>query len=143
MAQETKNITLRLPIETVEYIESCGDEQGITQGVKNIVKKLQDFERHADLSIKNKFVPEEWKAMADALNGTLVEGQFRYSPEALIAQMEDAETYEKVCTKWDMDLTILCAKIQSLSPTQIEAIHRRIEKFWHTPDTDFDTWSKY
>ena len=139
---ETKTVTLRLPQDVADYISSRSD-YGMTDGVKDIVETLRRHERYADVEIKGRFTPEEWKFLADSLNGTLTLDDFRFVPSVLVAHNEDSQLYEGTADKWGVDLAALNAKVGALSATQVEALYRRIEKFWGHPETDLDAWAIY
>lgn len=142
MAKETKNVTLRLPVHVVEYLEKS--DYSINQAVIDAVEKLEMVEKYADRDIQNKFTEAEWKYLADSLNGTMVEGDFRFYSAALTANIEDSARYDGLDTKWDVDPEQLTTKIKALSSSAIDAIHRRVERFWNTDrPVDLDEWAKY
>lgn len=139
---ETRTVTMRLPQDVVDCITSNGDS--ITDGVKEIVRKLQTHERYATLELKGKFVPKEWCFFADSLNGTMMQDDFRYYPDALIAHNQDAQLYDDMATKWGVDLDALNEKCKHLTAAQVEALYRRIEKFWEHPNgIDLAEWGKF
>lgn len=138
---ETKNVTLRLSTEATAYILTQGNS--ITEGINNIVNQLQQHERHADLELKGKFTPEEWKFLADSLNGTMTLDDFRFSASALVAHNEESQLYEGTAIKWGVYIADLNAKCGSLTAAQVEALYRRVEKFWQHPETDLEQWATY
>lgn len=140
MAKETRTVNLRLPVEQVEYLTKDGTS--INQAVVVAISKVQWMEKYADRDIANVFSPADWKYMADSLNGTLVEGDFRYSAAALCASVVDSATYDGLHEKWGVDVKQLTNKIASLSSSAIEAIYRRVETYWNKP-TDLDQWAQY
>lgn len=138
---ETKTVTLRLPQDVADFINRNDD--GITQGVINIVSTLRRHEQHADIEIRNRFTPDEWKFLADSLNGTLALDDFRFSASALVAHNQDAQLYDGTASRWGIDIETLNKKCESLSASQVEALYRRVERFWAHPETDLDVWAKY
>ena len=138
---EQKTVTMRLPQDVADYISSDGNS--ITEGVKNLVNALQRHERYAEVELRGRFTAEEWKFLADSLNGTMVLDDFRFSSSALVAHNEDSQLYEGTADKWGVDLAALNAKVEALSATQVEALYRRIEKFWDHPETDLNAWAIY
>lgn len=141
---ETKTVSLRLPVEMAEWIEKRGNGAGINHGVKNVATALMAMERHADMMIKDVFAPEEWRAMADCMNGTMVLDEIRFSKDALLMEMQDGQLYNKVLDKWSVEPELFFAKIEALNPVQVEAVFRRIENFWDLcNDIDLNEWSKY
>jgi hypothetical protein len=142
---ETKTVTLRLPQDVADYINSRSD-YGMTDGVKNIVETLRRHERYADMELRGRFTPEEWKFLADSMNGTMMLDDFRFVPSALVAHNEDSQLYEGTADKWHVSLDELNRKCAALTATQVEALYRRIERFWNTQNgtgIDLDQWAQY
>lgn len=138
---ETKNVTLRLSTEATAYVLTQGSS--VTEGINNIISQLQQHERHADIELKGIFTPEEWKFLADSLNGTMTLDDFRFSNSALVAHCEDSQIYEGCADKWNINLIDLNAKCANLTAAQVEALYRRVEKFWKHPETDLEQWAAY
>lgn len=138
---ETKTVTLRLPQDVADYITKDG--YSMTDGVKLIIATLQRHERYADMELRGKFTPNEWKFLADTLNGTVVLDDFRFNKHALIANNQDAQVFEHSADKWEVDLDELNAKCVGLTATQTEALYRRVENFWNHPEINLDEWANY
>lgn len=140
---ETKTVTLRLPQDVADYINQQADGGSVTDGVKNIVSKLQRHERYADVELRGRFTPDEWKFLADSLNGSRMLDDFRFSASALVAHNEDSQLYDGTATRWGIDVATLNAKVSALSAAQVEALYRRVERFWANSSTiDLDTWAR-
>ena len=140
---ETKTVTLRLPQDVAEYINQQADGGSVTDGVKNIVLRLQRHERYADVELRGRFTPDEWKFLADSLNGSRMLDDFRFSASALVAHNEDSQLYDGTAARWGIDLATLNTKVNALSAAQVEALYRRIERFWANSSTiDLDTWAR-
>lgn len=138
---ETKTVTLRLPQDIADYIASNGNS--VTEGIKKVVNLLQRHERHADMDLRGIFEPKEWKFLVDSLNGTIVQDDFRFSREALVANNEDSDMYEGAAARWGVELKKLNEKCMRLSASQVEALYRRIEKYWESPDAELEQWSNF
>lgn len=141
MAKETKTVTLRLPIEQVEYLEQF--DGSLNQSIVNLIDKVRTIEKYADRDIQGVFSEEEWKYLADSLNGTFVDGDFRFSKGALVAGVEDSATYDNLDKKWGVDVKILTYRINGLSSSAIEAIYRRVGDFWKNSSQSLEEWAKY
>ena len=141
MIMETKNVTIRLTEDVINYINR--KELGITEGIKDVIRTLQRHELLSMCELKGKFTEGEWKFLVDSLNGSLVSDEFRFSPSALIAHNQDSQVYEGTADKWDIDLNELNAKCEKLTASQTDALYRRVEKFWEHPETDINEWAKY
>lgn len=138
---EQKTVSMRLPQDVADYIMRNGDS--ITDGVKNIVSQMQRHERYADVELRGRFTAEEWKFLADSLNGTMVLDDFRFSASALVAHNQDSQLYDGTASRWGIDIDKLNSKCNSLTAAQVEALYRRVERFWNHPETDMDAWAKY
>lgn len=141
MAKETKTVSLRLPVEQVEWLMK--NEESINQAIVNAIDRLRIIEKYAERDIAGKFTPEEWSYLADALNGTIAEGDFRYRSFALIAQIEDCAEYDGLDKKWNVDVKQFCEKVKGLSSASIDAIFRRVEKYWNEGKEGLGIWANY
>ena len=138
---EQKTVSMRLPQDVADYIMRNGDS--ITDGVKNLVSQMQRHERYADVELRGRFTAEEWKFLADSLNGTMVLDDFRFSASALVAHNQDSQLYDGTASRWGIDIDKLNSKCNSLTAAQVEALYRRVERFWNHPETDMYAWAKY
>lgn len=141
MAKETKTITLRLPVEQMEYLEQF--DCSTNQAVVDLIDKVKTIDKYADRDIQGVFSESEWKYLADSLNGTMVEGDFRFMKGALVAGVEDSATYDNLDKKWGVSVKTLSDKINALSSSAIEAIYRRVENFWKNSTLSMEEWAKY
>lgn len=135
---ETKTITLRLPIEVAQFIESR-TEGGFTDSVKELVTKVKALEGLAEKEVNDIFEKNEWNFFFDSMNGLIVEDWMRYSSDVLIAGNEDAELYEGTAKKWSINLEALNKKCKTLTSAQVDALYRRVEKFWSKPYEERDS----
>ena len=94
-------------------------------------------------SVRTIFTPNEWKYLADALNGNLIENEFRFNAAFIAASVEDADIYNGLATTYKIaDLARFIDKIHGLSAAHTEAVHRRVEKYWDNYQTvDLDKWA--
>lgn len=126
MAKETRTITLRLPIEQMEYLEKF--EGSTNQAVVDIIDKVRLVEKYADKDIDKTFTDDEMKCLADILKDIKVVGDYRYQATTLIAQVEnECDSDDEYNRRWGIDVIELTDKIASLSSSAIEAIYRRVE----------------
>lgn len=127
MAKETKTITLRLPIEQMEYLENF--EGSINQTIVNLIERIRLIEKYSDKDIDRTFSDDEFRCMFDILKGLRVEGDYRYQCSTLIAQIEnECESDAEYTKRWGVDVCEMTDKIASLSASAIDAIYRRVEK---------------
>lgn len=137
---ETKNITIRIPSNIAEWLD--GKKNSYNGAIVDALEKAMFIERYTMSEIKGKLTENEWKYLADALNGTLALGTFRYSSSALVASIEDSDQLDDLGNKWGVVVKELTEKISAMTAVQIDAIHTRVEFFWNKPE-DLDAWAKY
>jgi hypothetical protein len=136
-----KAASIRLPEQQTNYI--LENYKNINFGIVSIVDALQIIRKYSLSEIKGVFTPGEWSFFADSLNGTITDGIFRCSKEALIYHCQDAEQLDGTASKWDVDLAQLTAKIEKLTGAQVEALYFRIEQFWEGENRDLGAFSNY
>jgi len=136
-----KAASIRLPEQQTNYI--LENYKNINFGIVSIVDALQIIRKYSLSEIKGVFTPGEWSFFADSLNGTITDGIFRCSKEALIYHCQDAEQLDGTASKWNVDLSQLTAKIEKLTGAQVEALYFRVEQFWENENRDLDAFSNY
>lgn len=139
---ETKNITVRIPADLYEKMQAR-ERGSINAQIVEALRRAETLRRMSAAELRGKFAPEEWKCLADLLNGTLVEGPFRYDAQALAAEVDDGELYNGTCKKWGVDKDVLAGMCRALTPAQVDALYARVEEFWAHPDADLDKWAEY
>jgi hypothetical protein len=138
----TKNVTLRLPEEMVEYLTR--NNESINQAVISEINTLKRIRLVALGELKGLFTVDEWVFMINTFNSTLTDEMFCANKGAFIACCEDAEKYEGGATILNMDLSAFINKINSLKGANIEAIYSRIKDYWsHSNEIDLNEWAKF
>lgn len=138
----TKNVTLRLPEEMVEYLTR--NNESINQAVISEINTLKRIRLVALGELKGLFTVDEWVFMINTFNSTLTDEMFCTNKGAFIACCEDAEKYEGGATILNMDLSAFINKINSLKGANIEAIYSRIKDYWsHSNEIDLNQWVKF
>ena len=114
-------------------------------------KKLSEMKRRkvlidAAANLKGKFTPNEWKFMADTLNGTRFRPEERFKPFILVYEFEDSQIYDRTADKWGVDIEALNAKVIALTAAETDAVISRVEKFWANCDRPcflLEKWAKF
>ncbi len=149
--KNNKSVNTRVPYETWKWLTSLGTAGGVMKVIISEAKRaaeagvspyqiseslaeLQMIRRRSQAELKGLFTPAEWSYMADSLNGTMVTLEFRCSPGALIAGVEDSDIYDGLGAKWEVDVKALCGKIEKLTGAQVDAVFTRIETFWNNEE---------
>lgn len=147
---ETKNITVRIPATIYQEMQQNAenpkmDVGSINQQIVTGLQKLDVIERMSMDELRGRFTPSEWACMADMLNGTRVEGVFRFSTVSILAQIEDSSLYEGICSKWKVNQQTLIDKCKQLTAAQMDALYRRVESYWLncSTDTDILKWGEF
>ena len=97
----TKNVTLRLPEEMVEYLTRNNDS--INQAVINEINAIKRIRTVAMGELKGLFTVDEWVFIINTFNSTLTDEMFCANKGAFIACCEDAEKYEGGATILNID----------------------------------------
>ncbi len=109
--------------------------------VENL-SSLNQIRLYSQREIKGIFSENEWKYLADSLNGTIITDNFRCVKAGLIAGVEDSDSFDNLSEKWDVNIKDFCDKIQKLTAAQIDAVYTRVEQFWNSENRDLDGWAK-
>lgn len=147
---ETKNITVRIPATIYQEMQQNAenprmDVGSINQQIVTGLQKLDVIERMSMDELRGRFTPSEWACMADMLNGTRVEGVFRFTTVSIVAEIEDSSLYEGICSKWKVNQQTLIDKCKQLTAAQMDALYRRVESYWLncSTDTDILKWGEF
>ena len=141
MAKELKTVTIRVSNEDAEYLNELGGGF-LNRGINALLEKIRVLTTRADNELKGRFTESEWKFLADSLNGIIIDDSLRYSAQNLAYHNDDAQTYDKTADKWGVNLTELNEKVLCLTSAQVDALYRRVERFW-TKSPDIEAWAKY
>lgn len=137
----TKNATVRLPEDLVEWMTSDG--RSINQAIIDCAQTLRRVRQVSMGELRGVFTPDEWKFLADSFNGTMVPESFRCNVAALVAHVEDSDQYDHLGDKWGVDMEAFKAKIRTLHGANVDALYSRIEDFWaHCDTVDLNTWAE-
>lgn len=82
-------------------------------------------------NIKGRFDRKELSYLVDMLNGTMFDPKLAVIPDVLIAGIEDADEYEQLGAKWDVDIEVLSAKVRDLTSAESCFLIEEINRFWY------------
>ena len=139
---ETKNVTIRLPLDIAEWMTEEG-WKSINHAVIANVQTLSKIRQASTDELKGKLSEVEWKFLADSLKRAFITVTYRCSQVALWAHCEDAVRFDWTSRKWEVDMDGFKAKVLSLTGAQVDALLARVESFWDNPDRDLDEWAKW
>lgn len=141
---KTKTITVRIPSDIYDGMQAKAENIGsISQQIVDGLRKNETIAKLSLGELKGKFSEEEWCALSDMLNGTIVDDAVRYYTNALVAEVQDSELYDGTCSKWKVSTDGLIAKVEKLTAAQLDALYTRVETFWAHPEADIMEWAKF
>lgn len=137
----TKSVTIRVSLEDADMLTKLGNGS-INRGISLMTSRIRVLTKMAEREIKGIFTEQEWKFLADSLNGVIIDDAIRYSPENLAYHNEDAQTYDFTGEKWGINVAELNKKVMQLTSAQVDAVYMRIERYW-SENAELDEWAKY
>ena len=143
MAKETKSITIRIPVTMYEDLTK---DDMFNPSLVAFYERVKGEEENKMMDIRGIFLPNEWKALAASLNGTMVTDYTRYSIEMFISHNEDAEQFEGSFSNFNVKVEDVNAKIAKLTRIQVSTIYDRITAFWDNQNgmgDSLDKWAKF
>lgn len=131
---------LKAILQQAEQLHQQGNELFM---IGDNLSFLQQIRRYSTNELKGMFTPNEWKYMADSLNGTMITVEFRCNPSALNASIEDSDRCDGMGAKWEVNVPELISKVKKLTGAQTDAVFTRISEFWYGEDKDMEEWAKW
>ena len=120
------------------------------------INPSEAFEKLMDEAIKEKnikmndirgiFTENEWKGLANSLNGTTVDEIIRYSNDLFIDHCDDAELYESAFSVMGASLQTVNEKIKGLTKIQVSSVLDRVAEFWNNQNgtgIELEKWAKW
>lgn len=119
-------------------------------GTNRLLAYVFELERKLSYELKGLFTKSELSLIADAENGTMITPQYWGNKRMLLIQLEDANQFDNISEKWDVDFDNLIGKIKNIPDSLLLFLHEEIYRFWNespaygspTPNLDAFT-SKY
>jgi len=140
-----KTITFRFDESKLNQLTNGGE-----------INPSEAFEKLMDDAIKEKnikmndirgiFTENEWKGLANSLNGTTVDEIMRYSNDLFIDHCDDAELYESAFSVMGASLQTVNEKIKGLTKIQVSSVLDRVSDFWNNQNgtgIELDKWAKW
>lgn len=120
------------------------------------INPSEAFEKLMDDAIKERnikmndirgiFTENEWKGLANSLNGTTVDEIMRYSNDLFIDHCDDAELYESSFSAMGASLQTVNEKIKGLTKIQVSSVLDRVAEFWNNQNgtgIELEKWAKW
>lgn len=140
-----KTITFRFDEDLLAQITDNGEEN--TSDVFTEITKTHLKECKIKMyDIRDIFTPNEWKGLANSLNGTIIDEYMHYSKDMFIAHNEDAERFEGAFSNMGADYKEVNEKIDGLTIIQCATILERVADFWANQNgtgIELDKWAQW
>src|SRR5574340_103430 len=119
-----RNISIYIDDEMERAPSARSTEDGQRSAVlREIVQRYDEIVRRDAPELSE----PEWKAVADALDGTILDSTtLRFA----WAEVADADRINGLGVKWGIDAQALAARIRDLTQGQLTALVDRVERFW-------------
>ena len=121
---------------TVEIIEMVERFPARIHGLEEFSTKLQEMVEdlttlieRTNVEIRERFTEAEMNYLKDMLNSTLMSPKLSYR-SVLLMQVKDADRYEGLGSKWQVDPGQLSQKIEALTEFECYVIAKLVDEFW-------------
>lgn len=137
-----KSVTTQIDPREVEEIESRWGSG--YRGTEKAIKAYNRLSRISLENIKGVFSREELYALIDCQQGVIFDPTWASQKKALIFSLEDAEKYDNLSGRWNIDFSKLIETINQLTVSQLYFLQEEIDRFWNhkeaygapSPDTE-------
>lgn len=140
-----KTITFRFDEDKLNLLTK-GGEINPSEAFEKLMDAYVREKKIKMLDIKGIFTLDEWRGLANSLNGIIIDDYMRYSNDLFIAHCEDAELYESVFSNMGADMRAVCDKIKGLTKIQASSVLERIAEFWGNQNgtgIELDKWAQW
>ena len=140
-----KTITFRFDEDKLNLLTK-GGEINPSESFEKLMDAYVREKKIKMLDIKGIFTLDEWRGLANSLNGIIIDDYMRYSNDLFIAHCEDAELYESVFSNMGADMRAVCDKIKGLTKIQASSVLERIAEFWGNQNgtgIELDKWAQW
>ena len=124
-----KPVTIRLSEDTIASAEKIYGAK--VTGSQIAVEGYFELQKRTIREIQNKFSDAEIQAIADNMNGTILQAQFQARAEMLWSHLEDGDEYEGLFSKWGIDKSTFKAKVLGLTSAQTFFLQDAVSRFWN------------
>lgn len=113
-------------------LEQISDfENSLTESIEFAIETVLLQRKMAIRGLKGKFNREEIISIADIYNGIIFEKSWMGSKTAMIAELEDAEKFDSISSRHQVDLNALIEKINCLNDNEVFYLNYEIYRFWN------------
>ena len=140
-----KTITFRFDESKLNQLTN-GGEINPSEAFEALMNSSMSEKKIKMLDIKGIFTPDEWRGLANSLNGTMIDDYMRYSKDMFKAHNEDAERFESAFSNMGAEYEKVNEKIDSLTIIQCATILERVSEFWNNQNgtgIELDKWAKW
>lgn len=105
--------------------------ENVYQGLQTCASSFLELRRKALREIKGKFSTAELHSLIDLHNSTIFDAKIASMSGAFIASVEDANSLDGLCAKWEIDFDSLIRKLKSLNDFQSFFLSFECYAFWY------------
>lgn len=131
--------TIYIPEKTKEmldsFISASRCEVEFSAKIQEIIIDLCTLLSRTKREVKGRFSENEWNYLRDMLNGTILQSDVVPYRFVLTAEAEDANRYEGLGEKWNVDVKKLIEKLKNLSEFEAYTVAKMVDEFWASADT--------
>lgn len=130
--------SIRIAQEDIDFL--IAHYKTVSNGLRECVKheRYPNTDSIVLASIRSKtkaglhgvFTKEEWTCLIDILEDVKVPLNLRCGSRFFLANLEDINSSHPIEDRWDVSYEELIAKVEKLSPAEIEAIYWTKDEFW-------------
>ncbi len=132
MAQTAQKKSISFFPEDLARVESFpSNHHGINFSgkVQEIIQDLHYALLRTRQEVESLFADPEWMYLRDMLNGSLTTPEISHKLY-LTAQVEDADTYDGLGAKWEVDALALRGKVANLTEFQAYTVTKMVHAWW-------------
>ncbi len=122
--------SIYMPPESMEQVNAFPSRNPeFSTRVQEMIACLHHAMQRTEQEVDKLFSESEWNYLRDMLNSTLLTPDLPYRV-VLPAQVEDANKYEGLGAKWNVNAQALADKLSNLPEFTCFVIAKQVEKWW-------------
>lgn len=103
----------------------------VSAGTEAAVEAYINLRMRIIKQVMAQFSRLELSVLVDILNATIFDPHFAAIPEMLSYSLADANEFENIGKKWEIDIPNLSSKIKELDPASCYFLQEEINRFWY------------
>lgn len=129
---KTVQKSIRINPTTLQKIDEFSSSTN--EGIQTATDSFLLLQKHTLEELKDIFSKDELNAIIDSFNGLIMENWYMPITKMMIWEIEDANRYEGLSERWNIDYDNLIEKIKKLTSAQTYFFMFEISRFWNLDD---------